>query len=337
MNEAPLRELLGELNVEIIQTNANGWLLARCPFAEWLHNRGADQNPDFYVRVEPTGISGFHCFACKTHGRMSTLVRKLEYYRQEKYRGLAVKADLMETPDEFPPYEHDSAIQVEPDPLNKAAYLGMYPLAWEDEWSRKYLAGRGVGKATAELLGLVYDDDECRILFPVLNHKSDLFGFTGRTILEKHQFPFPRYPKVRDYAGLPKERLILGEQLIEKGKPLLLVEGLFALAHMIEIGAREFCNPVATMGSNMSKYQRDILISYNAPIHLLYDNDEAGELGLFGPMNAEGERMGGGAWDKVHEHVPTFLPLYPEGINDPDNLTTEMLQEMLFSDDSLAN
>jgi len=288
MNEAPLRELLGELNVDVVQTNANGWLLAFCPFAEWLHNSGQDRNPDFYVRVEPTGISGFHCFACKTHGRMSTLVRKLEYYRQEKYRGLAVKADLMETPDEFPPYEHDSAIQVEPDPLNKAAYLGMYPLAWEDEWSRKYLAGRGVGKATAELLGLVYDDDECRILFPVLNHKSDLFGFTGRTILEKHQFPFPRYP-------------------------------------------------VATMGSNMSKYQRDILISYNAPIHLLYDNDEAGELGLFGPMNAEGERMGGGAWDKVHEHVPTFLPLYPEGINDPDNLTTEMLQEMLFSDDSLAN
>lgn len=191
------------------------------------------------------------------------------------------------------------------------------------------------------LLQLLYDPDEMRILFPVFDFRKELYGFSGRSILSDKEIDDlnnrgryrTEYRKIRDYTGLPKEKLLLGEHLIDPKKPLWIVEGLFAFAHMIEIGMQVIANPIATLGSRMSSYQKDLIVDYNVPAYLAYDNDAAGEIGIYGPAvtNEEGEIVheGGGALDLLSPHVPTFIPLYPEGVNDPDGLTLDQVREMI--------
>jgi hypothetical protein len=153
-----------------------------------------------------------------------------------------------------------------------------------------------------------------------MNDVGQTFGFSGRTILGDEY----NGPKVKDYPGLRKERFLLGEQLAKKGRPFWVVEGLFALAHMIEIGVHHHFNVVALMGSSMSKYQRDILLYYDQPVYLCLDDDMGGTQGLFGSWNQKlNDFSGGGMIDQLKEHLPTMLPIYPAGVTDPDVLTLE--------------
>jgi len=336
MIEGDLRRILDELEVQVVAKTPGGWLNCHCPMAEYRHMSGRDNSPDFFVKINPTGVSGYHCFACKSKGRISTLVRRLEFYRDATYKGLAIRADLADIANGFEEWGARADHEPEPDPLNKAAYLSMYPLAYEHTDGRTYLEKRGISHGTAELLNLQYDDEEWRILFPVFDFNSDLYGFTGRSILppeeinainvrRKHKNRLP-YPKVRDYAGLKKERMLLGEHLMDTSKPQWLVEGLFAFAHCVEIGVRERFNVLAPLGSRVSEYQRDLLTGYNKPVWLAFDNDGAGELGIFG--DPESPTTNPGAYALLKDHVPTFIPYWPEGVNDPDDLTLEDVLRM---------
>jgi hypothetical protein len=343
MNEPNLRRILAGMMVEVIELTNDGWLKCACPFAPYLHSTGTDRNPSFFAKVDPGGLSGYHCFTCKQKGRISSLVRALEHYGKISYGNLAMEADLAEVPESFGSYETAPEMELDPEPLNKVAYMNMFPLAWEHADSQAYLTLRGISKETTERLRLQYDDEEQRVLFPVFNYEDELFGFSGRSILKQDDIDainvdrrargrYIEYSRIKDYAGLPKEKCLLGEQFIKEQKhlPLLVVEGLFAFAHMIEIGVTEFCNPIAPMGSRLSKYQRDLIVSHNRPVYLLFDNDAAGDIGIYGKRDEEGNAMGGGAFDMLKKHVPTFVPLYPEGKDDPDSLEKWEVQEMMI-------
>jgi len=329
MNEGKLRPFLKDLRIDVNHKNRKGWLIARCPFAEFLHEYGSDRSPSFNIKINDEGYSGFNCFTCKQRGNLTTLVNRLADMRGEDYGKLAMRALLDETPENFKDFDEsmDEAVERrEVRVIDSMVYLRMYPSAWDDKVARSYLTGRGIGEKTCSLLDMRYDPEERRILFPVYGFDRSLYGFTGRSILPKEDFPYPKYPKVRDYAGLPKDSLILGEHLIDPTKPLLLVEGLFAVSHMVEIGAREFCNPVASMGSFLSDDQVSLLVGYDVPIYVLYDNDVAGEYGMFG--NDE-DNSYDGAVNLLREHVPTFSCLYPEGVDDPDLLDISDVMEMV--------
>ncbi len=326
MNEVKLRELLLEIGITHAHKNRRGWLVAVCPFAEYLHEHGTDSNPSFCIKVNPEGYSGYKCFTCGVKGNLSKFLMTLGGYRGEDYNSLVIRAMMDETPESFQAWDDARAEFAEAEvlePIEKEAYFRMFPPVAEFKEARRYLAKRGISDETIEILNLRYDPDEERVLFPVLDHSQRLYGFTGRTTIPRSLWPSKKYPKVKDYAGLRKEKLILGEHLIKPGKPILVVEGLFALAHMIEESVDEFCNPVATMGSSMSESQRDILVGYGCAVYMLYDNDVAGEKGLYGPVNRAGEHEGGGAVDLLKMHVPTLRVLYPEGVEDPDDLTYE--------------
>lgn len=333
MRERDLREILTQLDIPVVHKNHRGWLVAHCPFAEFLHERGTDSNPSFNVRIDATGPSGFHCFTCKQKGSVPSLVNKLAYYRDDNLNHLALKAAVLEVPESFPDFEEapDDQDSVQKT-LNPQVYLAMYPLAWECKESQKYLVRRGIGKETSELLSLRYDPERCRILFPVFDYKHDLYGFTGRTIIPENRLASD-VPKIKNYAGLRKEFRLLGEHLIEPDKPLLVVEGLFALAHMFEIGVANFANPVAIMGSDLSLAQRDLLVSHDLPVFLLFDDDLAGSQGLFGIWDTRRQEYeGDGAVDRLKEHTPTFVCLYPERTNEPDDLTCDEVRQMIEQD-----
>lgn len=343
MKEGKLRDILDEVGVVPIHLNRRGWLVCECPFAPHTHEYGTDSSPSFFFKVNPEGYSGFNCFTCHQHGNLTQFLERLAYYRDEDYSDLVTRAFVDETPDSFIDWEEareEAFNSVEEVPeLDAQIYERLYPEAWSKKAGRNYLVGREIGEESSGILGLRWDPDEERILFPVMGYERQLYGFTGRTTLHPNLWPGKRYPKVRDYAGLKKEQLILGEHMIDKGEgnqdaPLLVVEGLFALATMVELGVDEFCNPVATMGSYLSEAQRDILIDYDRAVYLLYDLDEAGEEGLWGTRDKAGKFEGGGAVDLLRKHVPTYTCLYPDDVDDPDDLEYEEVESMVCGEDN---
>lgn len=344
MNELKLRDVCRILNIRLLGRPYKGWITASCPFASWTHARGTDRNPGFAVKINPTGYSAFHCFSCGAKGSIPELIHRLEGRRQERYFAddgttpLEMRVALDETSLEPEPWEREISHQEEaPTPLNKAMFSGMYPLAWEVPEAREYLIGRGVQERSSYLMELQYDPDQYRIIAPVYDRERNLYGFNGRTILPEHLWPpaLPGrkpYKKTKDYEGLSKAKNIMGIQLADNKKPLYLVEGLFAQLHLYDIGADEWVIPVNSLGSHLSLYQRDILVRNGPSIYVGYDNDSAGEQGIYGSYDEEGKPDGKGAASLLSPHMPTFIPLYPRGVDDPDNLTREQIHQMIMTD-----
>jgi DNA primase len=251
---------------------------------------------------------------------------------------VALQAAINEVQDSFEDFEAEqTAIAYEPTPINRLAYWAMYPCATTSVEALAYLKSRGISAATATTLELRFDPEEQRILFPVYCGDGKLYGLTGRSILSAAALG--RSPKVKNYAGLKKEYRLLGEQLVppDNDKPFLVVEGLFALAHLVEIGVCNFCNPVAVMGSSLSEAQRDLLVGYDKPVYLCFDDDPAGSQGLFGAFKKDGKGYAGnGAVDKLRQHVPTMVCLYPLRTNEVDDLTLAEVKRMIDTDHELA-
>jgi DNA primase len=339
MNRGPLLEILEELEVDVVNETATGWLLVHCPLSPWLHASGRDRNPDCFIKIDPDGISGFHCFACKSKGRLATLARKLEHYRKADYRKIIMRCDAAETPDDFGSYEREFVAKPPAAPLDKVAYMSMYPTAWDETKSRDYLQQRGISRKTSEKLDLLFDPEESRVLFPVFDYKGDLFGFSGRSVLTKQRIEeinearlkrgVTGYRPHRDY-NFRKECVLLGEHLVEDKKPMAIFEGLFAYAHAHEIGAGKYANPVATLGSSCSNQQKEILVDHGCALYWFYDPDLAGDIGLFGPWDKMVKKYDGdGAVDKLKSSLPCFVPTWPEGLDDPDEMTLAEFKEMM--------
>ena len=61
------------------------------------------------------------------------------------------------------------------------------------------------------------------------------------------------------------------------------------------------------------------------------DPDDAGDACLFGRYNNDKEKFeGGGAIDMLYDHVPLVVPEYPEGCDDPDDLTYDEVYSMVM-------
>lgn len=340
MIEGRLRHYLQKLQIEIVRWTPNGWAIGHCPFAPYLHDGGADRNPGFCAHADPEKVSGFNCFSCHQHGNIFSLVRRLEFYRGESYGSLAEEAMLDEVPRDFGAWsEREMAEAYAPPPASAALFESMYPEAAAEREAMAYLKGRGVGADAAALLRLRYDPEQRRVLFPCVGSNGALYGWSGRSVLHPDYLAEKGWPKVRDYdydkrLNLMGEHLI-GENYVPLSKPLYVVEGPMALAHLIEIGALEICYPVATLGSALSDAQARSLAAYDTKTYLGYDPDEAGLAGIWGGQRTDGSRFPGAA-DKLRAHVPVAVPRYPPGVCDPDDLTLPQLRRMVDTDYDLV-
>lgn len=352
MDEPSARKILAKLGVKVLAKSDAGWLQARCPLAPWTHAKGTDKHPGFGVKINDAGISAYDCRACKYHGRLSGLVRVMEEFSGRRFEGLAVEADRADMAGAFGS-SFDSINSMlnaefeEPEVVDEVAIEGIYPPVTQVAEAMDYLAGRGIGPGTADLLGMCYDPDDFRVMFPVRGRRGELYGFTGRSILREEHYPYRHYPKVRDYLGLPKRLLLLGAHLWQPGKPAFAVEGLMGFASLVEQGVREIANPLCLMGSEVTPGKAYGLAELEANVYLMPDNDAAGEACLFGKVKVDGStdyEEGGirrltkkGAlvfvpewplWSEDTEHNGT---LYLRGTakDDPDQLTFADVEEII--------
>jgi len=331
MDERSLRDILKRMGVTVVGRNGK-WLQFSCPFARYSHRNGTDDNPSCGAMVNSEGVSCYKCLSCKKSGRISGLIRSLDHRNGTSRKSLALDADLADASVKFSGFEGEDEPDTDemPPSLDEHVYTGMYGEAYDYIKARAYLKARGISKATAEHLELGYDVDERRIIFPVRHTDGRLYGFTGRSVLMEDKYPYAKYQKVRDYLGLPKRYLLLGSEFINPALPNFVVEGLFGYAHLWEIGADKYVNPLALMGSDPHIYKMELLRELNQLTILAVDNDEAGDACLYGPYdNDTGQHEGGGAIDLLCNHVPLVVPVWPKGKEDPDELTLAEVRRMV--------
>ncbi len=327
MTEADIRHVLGLLGMDDPVRGAHGWLLTTCPLAPETHARGTDRRPSFRIHVNTEGRSGYYCFSCKEKGALIDLPDQVGYINGEDLRHIAAVAAGLEVVKEFGEYDDEpdlSTIRGMTE-LDPQIYLAMYPLAWEYARTREYLIRRGVSQMTAALMDLRADPDLQTVMFPIFATGRRLFGFQGRYVYDRVK------NKTHNYNHFTKSRVLLGEHLMRPGYPKAVVEGPFAYAHLIEVGAREFCDPCATLGSDMSDTQAGKLIEKGDPVVLMYDDDPAGTLGLYGKFNEEtGLYENDAAWAKLSGETRVHVPDYPPRCADPDDLTCDEIYNMIF-------
>ena len=303
-----LRELTGR---EPAGQTINGWYTTHCPLAEWTHPSRRDRHPSFGVLLQEERESIFHCFTCGEKGRLSWLVRRYAHFSGEDFSHLLDEVELDEViggelPDiggNYPTRKGDEKLQ---DPMPDD-----YFYVYDSAEGHPYLEERGINEHTARTLRLLVDPDDQgveRIMFPVHDHMGGLQGFTGRATNDRS------VPRVRDYFGLPKRLLLLGSHRIwEPSRYVVLVEGLFDYARLVQLGLPAICS----LHAGLTPSQAKILKKIERPVVVMYDNDDAGEKG-----RAEVKKA-------LKDYLGLWKVRYPKGKGDPGELTRREVDKML--------
>lgn len=338
MDEVSLTRVMRALGVPPTRGRSRkGWLEAHCPLARWTHRSGSDRTPSAAFKANPTGKSAWTCLACKAHGNIPSLIRRVQAYSGQDlsalYNSVGENEEMAALTHDWGAFEDMPGMTPEEgpsEPLMEEALVGLYPSAWEHPESQAYLQRRRITEETAADLGLLFDESKHRIMFPVRDGAGGLWGYSQRATRDTIK------PKVWD-ADLPKRRLILGEHRWSGDMPILLVEGLFGYAWLVQLGVEDRFNLGAIMGSVLTPEKRDLAISRDMPVWLLMDNDDGGYACIYGPWADDTRterRWSEGAAEQLAPYVPVFIPEWPEGKSDPDELTRAEIDRM-FTDTPL--
>ena len=156
--------------------------------------------------------------------------------------------------------------------------LGFAPDSW-DSLTRAMKAG---GYSERELFdaGLVrrgkssgvYDTFRNRLMFPVIDVRGHVIGFSGRILGDGE----PKYMNSPETAVFSKSHNLFALNLAKKSKSgyLILVEGNVDVASLHQAG---FDCAVASLGTSLTPEQARLLSRYTSEIVIAYDNDGAGQ------------------------------------------------------------
>ena len=274
-------------------------LFGLCPF----HN---ERTPSF--AVNPSG-QFYHCFGCGKGGGVINFIMEIENLSYpDAVRHLAAHAG-MEVPDDG--YDKDSKRRARllelnrdaakffyeqlsaPDGQNAVRYmrergispqtakrfgLGCAPDSWES--LRKAMAEKGYSDFELFDAGLVkrgqrggfYDTFRNRLMFPVIDVRGDVIGFSGR-ILGGDGAKYMNSPDTLVYN---KSRNLFAMNLAKKSKNgyLLLVEGNVDVVTLHQAG---FDSAVASLGTSLTPEQARLMSRYTKEVIIAYDSDGAGQ------------------------------------------------------------
>jgi len=257
----------------------------RCPLAKYshLHKNTYDSKPSMGIKVTETAVL-VNCFTCGfKSGQLSYLYKKLAQHSSY-----------------WSPYVHD-VLELEKEFLRQGllglANSGFYkqPKAVlkpinESEWAAysnkfsKYLANRGITLDTGKRWGVGFDQDRQRALIPVRDFKNQLWGAVGRAVVER-----TKSPKYFNYWEFKKSNHLLGSQLINKHKKIVVVEGSIDAMKvdqaLTSLGLQDQYGVVSILGSKLSEKQSKLLTSCSLEVVLALDNDEAGYNGTIQACN----------------------------------------------------
>jgi len=244
------RTLIGSgINIE---SEVSSDFLVFCPF------HGNHRTPAGEVD-KVTGI--FFCFSChkacdlnelimftsgRTYFEAARFIKSKEQastIEQEVARQLIAKPDYVEF-DEFTVKRLNS-------------------FALESPRAASYYQGRRISRESVQKFSLGYSEKQDMVTIPVHSPDGMCVGFVGRSVKGKE---FKNTPK------LPKSKILFNLHRIRTSRSVYVVESSFDAIRLDQVGLPA----VATLGSNVSNIQTDMLQKYFNEVIVIADNDEAG-------------------------------------------------------------
>jgi hypothetical protein len=345
-------KVLERLDIPFVE-ELNGWVRTRCPFAPFKHERGTDNKPGFGISIHDDDTSFYNCLACKSRGSLSTLPMQLAHYYDDptliEFGKQLQENEILGGSFEFGEWENAPIEKAAPTAVTnfpgERAFFASFKSALAYPATCRYLAKRSVSASTIIRCGLRADPQQKRILFPVYDQRTGRYaGCSGRTVLGprgmareeargQRRNPRYNYPKIRDYGGLQKDRLLLGSLRAPRSSNfngVIVVEGLFAYLAIQQL--RPDLSSVALLGSALTPGKRQLLLENDRPVFWLTDNDKAGQACLYGTYDKEKDEFAhdqSGALYSLYGELAQFTMQYPEGKTDPDELTLSELNRMI--------
>lgn len=289
-------DLIGSY-VSLIKRGRN--YVGLCPF----HN---EKTPSF--SVNPDGHY-FKCFGCGKSGDAITFLQEYEGLDfNEAIKELAEKAHIDFGNAEFESKKADYSIYYD---INREAALYFMENIKVDKSAISYLKNRninlnsvlefGIGFALdswdglikhltekgfsiadieaanliqkSEKRGAYYDLFRKRLIFPILDLKSRVVGFSGRIVGDGE----PKYYNSRDSVIFKKGNLLFGLNLVQKKSDrsrIMLVEGNIDVVKLHQMGIDYV---VAALGTAFTDRQATLLKRYGKEVYLCLDGDFAGQ------------------------------------------------------------
>lgn len=123
----------------------------------------------------------------------------------------------------------------------------------------------------------VWDFFRGRLMFPLIDHRDNVLGFSGRLLDEKNGFG-GKYMNTRDTLIYHKREHFFGlnitKDAIRKEEQAILVEGEFDVMSCFQHG---ISNVVAVKGTALTEQQVNLLSRYAQKISICFDGDSAGQ------------------------------------------------------------
>ncbi|MBR2447834.1 MAG: DNA primase, partial [Clostridia bacterium] len=278
-------------------------LVGLCPFH-------SEKTPSFTVYPEN---GSFYCFGCGVGGDVVTftgLIENLDYIESVKL--LAEKSGVTLPQDGYDDSMQRLKNKVYDINRETAKFFHSYLMSEDGKWALNYLLGRGLSLKTIKQFGLgaapdswdslinhlkgkgytisemmtanvigksqrgsYYDRFRKRVMFPIINIRGNVVGFSGRAMPGEDKMggkyvntsDTPVYKKSENLFGINYAKNNCSEQII-------LVEGNMDVISLHQAG---FNNAVAPLGTAFTPEQVNLIARYTKEIVLMLDADAAGQ------------------------------------------------------------
>ena len=269
-----------------------------CPFH-------SEKTPSFSVSPDK---QIYHCFGCGKGGGVITFIMEIENLSFPEAVEFLAKRAGMPIPEEE--NDRESRKRSRMLSLNRDAARFFYAQLSTPQGgaARDYMAKRRIGPATAKNFGIgfapdtwdslekamrekgytdfelfdaglvrkgnkggYYDTFRNRLMFPVIDVRGNVIGFSGRILGDGE----PKYMNSPETLVFNKSRNLFALNLAKKSKSgyIILSEGNIDVVSLHQAG---FDSAVASLGTSLTPEQARLLSRYTNQVIIAYDNDGAG-------------------------------------------------------------
>ena len=273
-------------------------LFGLCPFH-------SEKTPSFSVSPDK---QIYHCFGCGKGGGVINFIMEIEnlsfpeaveflarrvgmqvpeedndFESKKRSRMLALNKDAarffyeqLSSPGGAPAREYMQKRRIGPTTAKNFG-LGYAP----DDWRslEKAMTAKGYSREELHSAGLVrikngscYDTFRNRLMFPVIDVRGNVIGFSGRILGDGE----PKYMNSPETLVFNKSRNLFALNLAKKSKSgyIILAEGNIDVVSMHQAG---FDSAVASLGTSLTPEQARLISRYANEVIIAYDNDGAGK------------------------------------------------------------
>jgi DNA primase len=203
----------------------------------------------------------FFCFSCHKISDLTEFVMHVSgrtYFEAERF--IYSKKTISNIADEINNKLIEKPLYV---PFDEILIQRLNIQALESPRAIRYYSGRQISEDSIRKFKLGYSEKQDMVTIPVASPDGLSVGFVGRSIDGKD---------FKNTPGLPKSKILFNLHRVKSSNRIYVVESSFDAIRLDQVGMPA----VATLGSNVSNFQIDLLKKYFNEIVVIADNDEAG-------------------------------------------------------------